>query len=218
MKKHPRFHSTFLKLISFLIILSISGCAGGGRADDAAPGDLIAGGGPHRLLGFVFDPAGQPVAFADVGGEDFTSWDGVATGNFMDYQGAWIPVHAVGYASSFAKARAEDQGIPFFNATLTPYQDVVSLDEGEKAFMGGTQDEIVWLAAVLADQFTSPDTMIGLAVLDPHYIEPRSVLFYDAPNLRLRSVLALEAFTNDLTYGLLNESLLQHSLAWPVIG
>ena len=204
MNTSARYHSFFYKILLIILILLMTGCGSSGSGQ-AEQGDLIGGGGPHRLLGFVFDPNGQPVAMADVGGEDFSSWDGVTTGNFLDYEGGWIPVQAMGYASSFARARAEELGMPFFNATLTPYQDVVSLLEGEEALMGGTNNEIVWLAAVSADQFNSPDIMVGLAVLDPLYVEPRAVLFDDAPDLRLRSAFALEAFTNELLYGSLKE-------------
>ena len=200
MNKYPRYHSFLLKLISFFLILSISGCGGEGSVGDAVPGDLIAGGGPHRLLGFVFDPSGQPIALAEVGGEDFTTWDGVTTGNFMDYQGGWIPIHALGYASSYAKAHAEEQGAPFFNATLTPYQDLVPLFEGEDATLTASHGDITWTAAVTASQFTSPEVVVGLAVLDPHYVDPRRVLFDTGSDLRLRTALAVEAFTGELSY------------------
>jgi len=203
MNKYPILHSFLYKILLITLIFSISGC--GGISNSEIQGDLINGGGPHRLLGFVYDPAGQPVAFAEVGGEDFSSWDGVSTGNFLDYEGSWIPVHALGYASSYAKAQAEEQDLPFFNATLTPYQDLVKLMDGEEALLSGSNTEVSWTAAVSSSQFSSPEVMVGLAVLDPVYVEPRIVLKTDAPDLRLRTALALESFSSQLEYGSLKE-------------
>ena len=219
MNKYPRPHSFFYKLLLIILIFSISGCSGE-ISSSKTQGDLINGGEPHRLLGFVFDPWGEPVAMAEVGGEDFTSGDGVSTGSFLDYEGGWIPVHALGYASSYARAQAEEQDLPFFNATLTPYQDVVSLLEGEEAQLAAASGEFAWSVDISSEQFDSPEVMVGLAVLNPGDIEPRIVLYDDAPDLRLQSALALETFTSQLSSVALKDGVaieLSLSLPGPLI-
>ena len=151
-----------------------------------------------RLLGFVMDPDGEPVAYAEVGGEDIATEDGVTSGDFLDYEGGWIPVTALGYASGYAKAFGADQGFPFFVTRLTPYQSVGKVEDGNPLALHGFYQEEVYLSAeITSELFQESSVMVGLAVIDRYSVTPLLSPYPDGEGLWLRSAFALEAFDED---------------------
>jgi len=191
-KSATRYHSFLYKLLLIILILSISGCGTVGGAEDQ---DIsLTDGEPPRLMGFATNPAGEPVYLADVGGEDYTTKDGIASGDFLDYQDGWIPITALGHATGFGRPFGESEGSSFFVATLTPYSDVVVLEGGEERLLAGSKDEILWTAAVEGGMFSGEAPLIGLTALDPYAVDAFLAPYPEAPHLYLRTALALEAF------------------------
>lgn len=64
-------------------------------------------------MGFIEDPGSRPAAHVGVGGKNIVTENGDTNGDFLDYQGGWIPVTAIGYASGNAIALALDPGFLF---------------------------------------------------------------------------------------------------------
>ncbi len=158
-----------------------------------------------RLLGFVIDPDGEPVAYAEVGGEAIATKDGVASGDFLDYQDGWFPVTALGYASGYAKPFAEDQGFPFFVTRLTPYQSMRKVDSEASVTLRGSYREDIYLSAEISlELFQDPSLVVGLAVIDRYSVSPLLAPYPDGEGLWLRSAFALEAFDEDWNTAQLN--------------
>ncbi len=133
-----------------------------------------------------------------MGGEDIATEDGVASGDFLDYEGGWIPVTALGYASGYAKDSSKDLDFPFFVARLTPYQSL----QGVKAdhpltLYGYSPDEIYLSAEISQDLFLDPSPVVGLAVIDRYSVGPLLASYPEGEGLWLTSAFALEAFDED---------------------
>ncbi len=202
MKPSARILALIKMTLWIILVISLTACASGPDDEPASisPPEDQENFEYHipRLLGFIIDPAGEPVAYAEVGGEDIATEDGVTSGDFLEYQGGWIPVTALGYASGYAKPFAEDQVFPFFVTQLTQYQSMV-LVEGENplTLRGFHQDEIYLSAEVSLELFQDPSLVVGLAVIDPYTVSPLLASYPDGEGLRLRSAFALEAFDED---------------------
>jgi hypothetical protein len=185
-----------------ILVISLTACASGPDDEPASisPPEDQENFEYHipRLLGFIVDPAGEPVVYAEVGGEDIATEDGVASGDFLDYEGGWIPVTALGYASGYAKAFAADQGFPFFVTTLTPYQSVRKVEDGNPLALHGFYQEEVYLSAeITSELFQESSVMVGLAVIDRYSVSPVLAPYPDGEGLWLRSAFAMEAFDEE---------------------
>jgi len=202
MKPSARTLALLKMALWIILIISLTACA---SAPDDEPVTISPPGDEQnteyhfpRLLGFVIDPDGEPVAYAEVGGEAIATEDGVASGDFLDYEGGWIPVTAMGYASGYAKAYAEDQGLPFFVTRLTPYQSVGKVEDGNPLALHGFYQEEVYLSAeITSELFQESSVMVGLAVIDRYSVSPLLSPYPDGEGLWLRSAFALEAFDED---------------------
>ncbi len=193
MKTSARPQSILFKIISVMILVTLSACAAD-LSGGAPQGDTMSTGEPPRLLGFIFDSAGQPVALAEVGGEDITTPDGVASGNFSPYEGGWIPVSALGYASGYARAHGEDQGSRFFETRLTPFQMMENVEGEDSVLMTGARDGISWTAELSGADFPGGSALVGIAAISPAEVDAYLAPFPAYPDLRLRGALALEAY------------------------
>ena len=202
MKAPSHFHSLLHKFLLVILLITLTGCA---SAPDDEPVSISP---PEdeqnteyhtpRLMGFVIDPDGEPVAYAEVGGEAIATEDGVARGDFLDYQDGWFPVTALGYASGFAKPFAEDQGFPFFVTRLTHYQSMRKIDSEASVTLRGSYKEEIYLSAEISlELFQDPSPVVGLAVIDRYSVSPLLAPYPDGEGLRLRSAFALEAFDED---------------------
>ncbi len=201
MKPSARILALLKMALWIILVISLTACA---SATDDEPASISP---PEdgqnteyhlpRLLGYVLDPDGGAVAFAEVGGEEIATEDGVASGDFLDYEGGWIPVTAMGYASGYAYAFAEDQGFPFFVTHLTLYQSL-DLWEGEPLSLQGSSPGGVYLSADLPPGiFQDPSVVVGLAVIEPYDISPIMAPYPDGEGLKLKTAFALEAFDQD---------------------
>jgi len=199
---YPRFPTLINLIICVMLVLSLSACASApeGQAISTTPPEIEEDYEYHvpRLLGFVIDPDGNPVPFAEVGGEDIATEDGVTSGDFLDYEGGWIPVTALGYASGYARAFAADQDFPFFVTYLTPYQSMVLIEDENPFTMRGFYQEDIFLSAEISlDLFKHSSVMAGLAVMDRYSVSPVLAPYPDGEGLWLRNAFALEAYDGD---------------------
>ncbi len=200
MNTSARFHCFFYKFLLLILIFSLVGCGGAEISDLTSPpaNEGPAGYEMPRLLGFVIDPDGDPVAFAEVGGEDIATEDGVASGDFLDYQGGWIPVTALGYASGYAKDSSKDLDFPFFVTHLTPYQSMGIVEVDNPLTLRGIfKDEIYMSAELSAGLFQDPSVVVGMALIDPYDVSPIMEPFSEGDGLKLKTAFALEAFDED---------------------
>lgn len=196
MNKYPGFPALKILIISSMLVLTLSACTSAPAGLPSTPADHQTSA-YHipRLLGFVLDPDGGPVAYAEVGGEDIATEDGVASGDFLDYQGGWIPVSALGYASGYAKDSAEEQDFPFFVTHLTPYQSMGTVEGESPLTLRGFQKDGIYLSAELsAELFQDPSVLVGLALIDPYDVRPIMEPFSGGEGLKLKTAFALEAF------------------------
>ena len=215
MKTSARSHSILYKFISLIILITLTGC-GSADSGQAPQGDLLAGGDPPRLLGFIFNQEDQPVAFAEVGGEDISTSDGVTSGNFTDYEGGWIPVTAPGYATGYARAHGEAQGSKFFETRLTAYQMMDRVEGDAPVILIGTQEGISWTAELSGADFAAGSALVGIAAITPADVDAYLAPYPAAPDLRLRGALALEAFDSDYQpVGLNSGAMIQLTLILP---
>jgi len=194
-KSTTNIHSIFYKLFLAILIFSLAACGSPGPAPD--PDIPLSTGEPPRLMGFVANPQGLPVYLADVGGEDYTTADGIASGEFLDYQGGWIPITALGHASGYGRAFGEAEGSTFFVATLSPYSDLAVLDGSDELLLAGSQGETMWTAELSPDLFPPDTQLVALTALDPYAVDAFLAPYPEAPSLRLRAALALEAYGQD---------------------
>ena len=202
MNKSARFSAILNLILCITLVLSLSACTstpeGEAISESSSDDDQTTEYHYPRLLGYIIDPDGNPVAYAEVGGEDIATEDGVASGDFLDYKGGWIPVTALGYASGYAKALAEEQDFPFFVTHLTPYQSM-EIVEGEDplTLRGMYKDEIYLTAELSPGLFQNPSVVVGLALIDPYDVSPIMEPFSEGEGLKLITAFALEAFDAD---------------------
>lgn len=193
MKPTAKYHSFFYKLILIILVFSITGCSGTG-----IPSSGSVGGGfinEPRLIGFVSDPDGLPVPNALVGGEDYTTSDGVTSGDFEAFQGQWIPIEAAGYPTGYGKPMGEEQGSPFFTASLTPFHSVYLLEGDENIVLGAeVVDEFMISAAVSGADFSGSPAIVGLAAIQALDVDSRFTDTDFQAGLRLRQAFALQAY------------------------
>lgn len=202
-----------------ILIISLTACASASEGEPISLPDDEQNSEYHfpRLLGFVIDPDGEPVAYAEVGGEAIATEDGVASGDFLDYEGGWIPVTAMGYASGYAKALTADQGFPFFVTSLTPYQSMVIIDdENIHTLRGLSKNDIYLSAEVSLELFQDPSLVVGLALIHPYDVSPIMEPFSDGEGLKLKIAFALEAFDDNwLPVNLKSDAVIPLTLEMP---
>jgi hypothetical protein len=149
-------------------------------------------------LGFVDDPAGEPVGFALAGGTEYSTMEGVVSGDFDEFAGGWMPVDSMGYATGFAYLSAPGDDFPFFNATLTPFQDEVYLALVEEAeALTASRDGITVSAEIRQELFSSNQVFVGLTVIQPLHVDPRYADTELEKGLRVQGAFALQAFDQD---------------------
>ncbi len=189
MRHHSRSQKPALLAVTLLLIFS-SACTSQG----ISPGSSSGGHAPS-YLGFVDDPAGEPVAFAILGETETTTWDGVASGDFNGYEGGWLPVEAPGYATGFAYLFPAGDDFPFFSTTLTPFQSFVQLGSGESTeLLGYRGEEFRATAEVSGEMFSQTPALVGLTAIDPLLVKPRNTDTELEKGLRLQQAIALQAF------------------------
>jgi hypothetical protein len=201
-KSHPRI--TVL-LITILVLILTSSCTSQEISSDKED-TLDTDSGSSRTetypgyLGFVDDPAGEPVALALVGGTERSTWDGVASGEFKGYEGKWIPVESTGYATGFAYLFPEEDDFQFFVTTLTPFQSLIQLEAGEVATLYGShEEELVVTVEISDDKFDQTPAFFGLTAIDPLDVKSRYANTELAKGLRVQQAVAVQAFDETWT-------------------
>ena len=198
MVRNSRPRNTVLLVVSLLLIFS-SSCSlqdiqsdTGGRTSEQAS--------TPRYLGFVDDPAGEPVAFALVGGTELSTWEGVASGEFVGNEGGWLPVESMGYATGYAYLFPTEDDFPYFSTTLTPFQSLYWLEADETVELIGFQGEDFRVTAeVSGEMFQELPGFVGLTAIDPLNIKPRYTDSELEKGLRVQQAIALQAFSEAWT-------------------
>jgi hypothetical protein len=194
--------SRSLKFLSLILIFALlAGCAAPaadgpqGQEDSASNIEPETSGSLPKYIGYISDPTGYPVAYAVVGKTEIATEDGVVSGDFKEYDGQWIPVESMGYATGFAKSYGAEFGSPFFETRLTAFQNIYFLDTAEPfQLFASRKDEITISAEISANLFSGQEVIIGLVTIDPLDVEPRYEPNQAGDGLRLRHAFAIQAF------------------------
>jgi hypothetical protein len=193
--------SAIFRFISIMIILSfLASCSSLGVVESPAdvPADKIDGMSEEivipKHIGFIFDPEGQGIPYALVGGTEITAEDGVISGDFSAFDGQWIPAEAPGFATSYGQPLVpRDEGF-FFDVTLTPYQQMGGLEE--EAFLTDSLEGDFSLTLSLSQELIDePDAVVGLTALELMFVVPSRVAHRSSEGLRLRAAFAVQAFS-----------------------
>lgn len=199
MVQNSRPRKIALLVVTLLLIFS-SSCTpqeispDGDISQDTSPGTSEEGLYPG-YLGFVDDPAGEPVAFASLGGTETTTWEGVGSGEFSGYEGGWLPVESMGYATGYAYLHPPEDGFSFFVTTLTPFQSLMFYESGDPINLYGFHGEDFRVTTEIPeDIFQEMPVFVGLAALDPLDVKPRYADTELEKGLRVQQAIALQAF------------------------
>jgi len=181
------------KIVSLLIVFSfLASCSSTGPVDnpDGISDEIVI----PKHIGFIFDPEGQGIPFALVGGTEIAAEDGVISGDFKAFDNQWIPAEAPGFATSYGQPLVpRDEGF-FFDVTLTPYQHMGGLEAG--AFLvDSVEGEYNLTLSLSPGSFNEPDAAIGLAALERMHVVPSRVSHRSAEGMRLRAAFAVQAFS-----------------------
>ncbi len=190
MIQNNRHRKIALLVVTLLLIISSSCTSKVGTIDDGTSRDTEPG-----YLGFVDDPTGEPVPFALLGGTETSTWEGVASGEFKGYEGGWLPVESMGYATGYAYLFPQEDGFPFFATTLTPFQSLIHLDSVNPVDLIGFRGEDFQVTAqVSGNLFQELPAFIGLTAIDPLHVKPRYAETELEKGLRVQQAIALQAF------------------------
>ena len=197
--KIPFFHLS--KLFSIMIVFSVLvACSGPSAEDSGGDQNIVDQKGSMQLpkyLGFVVDSEDRGIAYAMVGGTEIATEDGVASGDFEEYEGQWIPVEAPGYASSFARTLVPLHDAHFFSSRLTQFQTMSGMEEdGDTLLSTSIEEDIALTIHISPDQFNQDGVIVGLAAIDLMDVAPGRVAHRSVEGLRLRNAFAIQAFVD----------------------
>jgi hypothetical protein len=182
-------------LVIALLLISSSCTPQEVNPDQDISQDISTGSTIPSYLGIVDDPAGEPVAFADLGGTETTTWEGVGSGEFSGYEGGWLPVDSMGFASGFAYLHPAEDNFPFFTTTLTPFQSLVFSESREPLKLSGYLGEDFHVVAEVSEEtFPQAPIFFGLTAINPLHIKPRYADTELEKGLRVQQAIALQAF------------------------
>ena len=162
--------TTFLSLIIMMFFTTACGGAGEPPPDGGEdPIEIVAEPteGLPETLGVVLDPDGLPVPFAIVGDSEIATKEGVFSGALDSYDSGWTTVKALGYATAFSRSFAEYRGVDLYEARLTPFQSMASLnpDEPSQLAVGGDSGLIIELE-IDASAISESPALVGVTPLD----------------------------------------------------
>ncbi len=147
-----------------------------------------------EMMGVALDPAGIPIPLAEVGGE-IGDFNGVISGDLEVSESGWLEVESSGYATGFTESFGEIEGVELFEARLTPFAAIATLESGEMVTLSlGEEDAFDVEVEISADSFAVTPITIALTEVDPLDIGPAHETVDDRDDLNLHYAFALQAF------------------------
>ncbi len=145
-------HRSRLLILMFIPILLCACSTGGGHepvtgaTDNAVVNQDGGTGGAAGILlpevmGMVMNPNGSPVAYALVGGNEFSTSEGIMSGSPRISPSGWIEVRSMGYLTGYTRSYFAFNGTDFFETYLTPVQFGVFLEQDGQTSMSLTPTE-----------------------------------------------------------------------------